>query len=67
MMLVGLERDLVSDIGVKASASLCCNEATADGGHSVLPVVPGISKFLFTKSEGSFFSNETAMVIDISK
>ena len=67
MMLVGLEGDLVSDIGVEAGASLCCNKTTADGGYPVLPVVPGISEFLFAETEGSLFSNKTTVTINVGE
>ena len=66
-MLVGLERDLVSDIGVEASASLCCNETMANRGHSVLPVVPGVGEFLLAEMESSFFSSEAAMAVNVSE
>ena len=67
MVLVGLERDLVSDIGVEASASLGCNKAMANRGHPVLPIVPGVGELLFAETESSFFSNETTMAINVSE
>ena len=67
VVLVGLKGGLVSDVRMEVSVSLHCNELATDRGHSVLPVVPGTSEFFLTESEGSFFSNKTAMVVDISE
>ena len=67
MVLVGLEGDLVGEVGVETGAGLCCNEATANWGHPGSPLVPGVGKLLLLESEGGFFGNETVVVVNVGE
>ena len=58
---------MVGEVGVETGAGLCRDEATTDWGHPGSPLVPGVGELLLTESEGSFFSDEATVAVNVGE
>jgi len=65
-MFIDGERNLVGEIGVKASSSFRSNEAITYWSHFVAPLEPVLVKFSFASAQGGFFGHKGSVSVDIS-